>query len=71
MSETIVTIRKWGNSLGVTLPNELVEKNRLSPNDKLILELKKVDNLDDLFGTLKTKKTAQQIKDELREGWDY
>jgi antitoxin component of MazEF toxin-antitoxin module len=71
LSEAVVTIRKWGNSLGVTLPNELVEKNKLSPNDKLILELKKIDTWDSLFGTLKTNKTAQQIKDEMRKGWDY
>jgi hypothetical protein len=70
LEETLVTIRKWGNSLGVTLPNELVEKDKLNVNDKLLLKLEKVDSLEELFGAFKTNKTGQQIKDELRKGWD-
>jgi antitoxin component of MazEF toxin-antitoxin module len=70
MSEVMVTARKWGNSIGVTLPSEMVEDEKIKPNDKVILSVRKVVPIKDLFGTLKTKKTAQQIKDELRKGWD-
>ncbi len=66
----MVTARKWGNSIGVTLPSEMVEDEKIKPNDKVILSVRKVVPIKDLFGTLKTKKTAQQIKDELRKGWD-
>ena len=70
MREVMVTARKWGNSIGVTLPSEMVEDEKIKPNDKVIVSVRKVVPIKNLFGTLKTKKTAQQIKDELRKGWD-
>ena len=70
MSEIVVTARKWGNSIGATFPAETVEKEKIRPNDKLIVEIRKVVPIKNLFGTFKTKKSTQQIKDELRAGWD-
>lgn len=69
MTETIVVARKWGNSIGATFPAETVEKEKIKPNDKLIITVRKVDPVAELFGTLKTKKTAQQLKDEMKKGW--
>ena len=69
---TEVTVRKWGNSLGVILPKEVVEKRSLKENDKIVLidVVKKVD-LTPLFGSLKGKirLSGQQLKDMAREGW--
>ncbi len=70
MAEVVVTVRKWGNSVGVTLPSETVERERIKPNDKLLLNVRKVVPIRELFGTFKTKKSVQQLKDELRKGWD-
>ncbi len=70
MSEVIVTARKWGNSIGVTLPSETVEEEKIKPNDKVVLKVKKVVPIKELFGLAKFKKSAQKIKDELRKGWD-
>ncbi len=70
MAEVIVTARKWGNSIGATLPAETVKKEKIKPNDKLVLEVRKIVPIKELFGTFKTNKSTQQIKDELRAGWD-
>jgi len=70
MAEVVVTVRKWGNSVGVTLPSETVERERIKPNDKLLLNVQKVVSIRELFGTFKTKKSVQQLKNELRKGWD-
>ena len=70
MVEVIVTARKWGNSIGVTLPAEAVLKEKIGQNDRLVIKVKKVVPMEELFGTLKTKKSAQEIKDEIRKGWD-
>lgn len=70
MVEIVVTARKWGNSIGATFPAQAVELEKIKPNDKIILEVKKVISIKDLFGTLKTKKTAQQLKDDARNGWE-
>ncbi|MFH1637465.1 MAG: AbrB/MazE/SpoVT family DNA-binding domain-containing protein [Candidatus Woesearchaeota archaeon] len=66
---TEVIVKKWGNSLAVILPKEFVGEKKLKPNDKLLLEAVKVGDLRPLFGTLKTKLSAQKLKDIAREGW--
>ncbi len=69
MAEAITVARKWGNSIGTTIPQEAVEKEKIKPNDKIIISVRKVTPIQKLFGTWKTKKTAQQIKDEIKKGW--
>jgi len=65
--ETIT--RKWGNSLGVTLPKETVEEGSIKEHDKIrILILKQNNVLKRTFGMAKSKwnKSAQEIKNEIR-----
>ncbi|MFH1586671.1 MAG: hypothetical protein ABID38_02345 [Candidatus Diapherotrites archaeon] len=38
--------------------------------DGVVIGVKKVRLIKDLFGTAKFKKSAQEIKDEMRAGWD-
>ena len=66
---TQAVVRKWGNSVGIILPKEVVEKEQLKTNQKIIVDIIKPTDLSHLFGTLKTKKSAQQFKDEVRKGW--
>jgi len=70
LQETIVIARKWGNSIGVTLPINTVEKEGIKPNDKLVLCVRKIVPIQQLFGIAKFKKSGQQLKDELKKGWD-
>lgn len=62
--------KKWGNSLGVILPRDVVEKEHIKENQKIgILIIKDSSKtLKSSFGILKgkMKKSSQQIKDELR-----
>ncbi len=66
--ETI--IRKWGNSLGIVLPRELVEVQNLKEGDKIVLPfvIKRAD-LSKVFGSIKTGMSGQKFKDMAREGW--
>lgn len=66
---TEVKIKKWGNSLGIILPKELVEERKLKKGEKVNLEIIKKADLRDIFGTLKTGLTGQQFKDLARNGW--
>ena len=63
--------RKWGSSIGIILPKSVIEENRIRENDEVFIELKRENIMSDLFGKFprKSKKTAQEIKDEAREGW--
>ena len=67
---TSVTVRKWGNSLGVTLPKELVESQNIKEGDKISLPIviKKAD-LSKIFGSIKTGVSGQKFKDLARQGW--
>ncbi len=65
-----VEIRRWGNSLGIILPKEVVQQKGLKEKDRVIIEIVNPAVFRSLWGTLKTKKTAQQLKDMAREGWE-
>lgn len=59
--------RQWGNSLGITIPREIVDKERLKPNKKikvLILESDE-DNLRRIFGSVQRKRLTQEVLDEI------
>ncbi len=69
MIELETVTRKWGNSLGITLPKEVVEQEHISENEHLrVLILKQRNPLKSTFGMMKGKwnKSGQEIKDELR-----
>ena len=67
---TELVIKKWGNSLGVVLPKELVQERHLKENEKILVEVVKVTDLTKLFGSLKLKLSGQRLKDIAREGWE-
>lgn len=62
--------RKWGDSIAVIIPKFIVEAQRIKPHDEVTISIEKEDDISDLFGKFKTGKTAQQLKDESREGWE-
>lgn len=67
-------IKKWGNSFAIIVPKDSIESEHMKENDKVALLIQKKDNtLRKSFGMLKGKfkRTAQQIKDDLRaESYD-
>ena len=60
--------RKWGNSIGVVIPLEIVNKMNLKSEETILVDINKKDNvLKELFGSLKTKKQTEQILKEARK----
>lgn len=69
--EVKTTAKKGGSSIGVIIPKEIVEAKRIRENDELIIEIKKRPLAGELFGMFpewKSKKSAQELKDEMRRG---
>ncbi len=64
-----VTLRKWGNSIGGVFPKNFVEEQGLRPDEKVLVEVVRKADLSAIFGSLKPKRSAQEIKDEARKGW--
>ena len=63
-------VKKWGNSFGVVIPIEVIEKEKIREEDKVRLIVLKDSRkvLEETFGMGKgkLKKTGQQFKDEIR-----
>ena len=65
-----VTLRKWGNSIGVVFPKEFVKERNLKPNQKIVVEVTRKADLRKIFGSLPRKMTGQEFKDMVKEGWE-
>lgn len=62
--------KKWGSSIGVILPKEIVEKQGIKEGDEIVINVFKKGNLKDVFGKLKTRMPGQKFKDMARKGWE-
>lgn len=62
-------LKKWGNSLAVIIPRHIVKEKNLSEEDRVQIEIFKEADFSNLFGSLKTKITGQEFKDEVKKGW--
>jgi len=63
-----VKTKKWGNSIGVIIPAKIVAQLNIKPEEKVHLSITKHSNvLEELFGSLKSLKSAREILQEVRE----
>lgn len=62
-------IRKIGNSLGVIIQADAAREHGLAEGDEVLLEVDTKVSPRGLFGKYAFSKTAQELKDEAREGW--
>ncbi|MFH1276482.1 MAG: AbrB/MazE/SpoVT family DNA-binding domain-containing protein [Candidatus Woesearchaeota archaeon] len=65
--------KQWGNSLGLTIPKEIVESEHINNKSKVtvfvVSEFHK-KRLKEAFGTLKCSTPTQKIMEEIDEGYD-
>lgn len=65
--------KQWGNSIGVTIPKDIVKKEKISVKDKakfIVIGTNDMKQLKKSFGTLELKKPTQRIMDEIDEVYD-
>ena len=63
-----VKIKRWGNSIGVVIPNEVVERLNLKPEEEIIIEIEKKNNiLKEMFGKAKFKKSSKKMVGDFRK----
>jgi len=64
--------KQWGNSIGITIPKEIIEKEQISPKKKakFIAIGNEMDELKKAFGSLRLKKPTQKVMDDIDEGYD-
>lgn len=70
--EVNVIAKRWGSSIGVIIPKEVVEAKRIKENDKIVIRFgKRKPKAGVLFGRFANwKKSGQEIKDEMKRGWE-
>ena len=70
--EVKVRAKRWGSSIGVIIPKEVIEAKRIRENDEIIVEVKNRPLAGEFFGRLKGKlrESGQELKDEMRRGWE-
>ena len=66
MTPTISTARKWGNSIGVTLPSDLVRELNISEGDDVeLFVVKRAHPLKKWIGKIKFRTSTEQIMREI------
>lgn len=67
MIEIRTKLRRWGNSFGVVVPQRAIENEDVREGDELnilITKKKKKNVLKETFGTMKFKKSVEQMMKE-------
>lgn len=60
--------KEWGNSIGVIIPKDIVEKLNIHPGDEISLDIGRKDNvLRELFGAGKSKIPTKKLLKEIRK----
>ena len=67
--------KKWGNSIGIIIPSDTVEKLHIQPEEEIFFEIKKKTNvLRELFGACKfnnklTEQLIKENKEDMKSKW--
>ena len=71
MTSFEATPRRWGNSLGITLPKELVEQQGIAAGKPVTVFVIRQDTSDlrRIFGSVKLKRSTDDLLKEADEGW--
>ena len=71
--EIKATTRKWGNSIAVVIPREIVEKQHIKEDEVISITIDKGrPKAKEFFGLFKGRfnEPTQKVKDKMRRGWE-
>ena len=73
MMEIKAKTRKWGNSIGVLIPKEVVKEENIKANQEIILMIstKPTTKGKDIWGTMHFKKSTEQLMREVDKDFDF
>ncbi|MSR86270.1 AbrB/MazE/SpoVT family DNA-binding domain-containing protein [Candidatus Woesearchaeota archaeon] len=71
MQEVMVKTKKWGNSLGIVLPADVVKTEHLKPGEEVVVKIERKHNvLKEMFGAVTFKEPPEKIIKNMRKEWD-
>ncbi|HIH31208.1 TPA: hypothetical protein HA235_00725 [Candidatus Woesearchaeota archaeon] len=64
--------KPWGNSMGITIPREIIEKESISGQKKVrfLVIGSEMNSIRKEFGSLKLKKSTQKAMNDIDKGYD-
>lgn len=65
-----VRTKQWGNSIGIIIPMDVAKEKGITAGEEVLVEIEKKGAktvLQELFGSLKTTKTTEQMLEESRK----
>ena len=63
--------KKWGSSMGIIIPKEVVEKEKIKVGEQIILQITPRLKCKDIFGMFPNwKRSTAEIKKEIKKGWN-
>ena len=67
MMEIKAKTKKWGNSIGVIIPKEIIRQQNIGPDQEvtILISSKPITTGRDIWGTLKFKKSTEQLMREV------
>lgn len=73
MMEIKAKTKKWGNSIGILIPKEAVKKENIQPDQEitLLISAKPITKAGDLFGTMKFKKSTEELMREVDKELEF
>ena len=67
MLEIKAKTKKWGNSIGVIIPKEVIRQQNIKPDQEVTLTISKkpITKVKDIFGTMKFKEPTEKLMREI------
>ncbi len=67
--QTKSKLKRWGNSYGVVIPKEIVDKEELKEGELVEVSVRKVTDVRRMFGKYPFKDLQSQ-KEAMKKGWE-
>ena len=67
MMEIKAKTKKWGNSIGVIIPKEIIRQQNIGPDQEvtILISSKPITKVKDIFGTFKFKEPTEKLMREI------
>jgi len=67
----LAKVRRWGNSLGLIVPADIVRARGLREGDQVDIEIRqRVPTIEELAGSFQLRTNLKTLLREMEEGWD-
>ena len=67
----LTKVKKWGNSLGLIVPADIVRSQGLREGDTIQVDFQsRIRTIEELGGTIKIRTNLKTLLQEMEEGWD-